>query len=130
ICFNYRSDRMRQIVRSLTDTSFDGFGIQRRPEVYVVTMTQYDPTFSAPIAFPPQSMARILGEVVSGAGLTMLRTAETEKYAHVTYFFNGGLETPFKGEDRRLVPSQKVATYDLAPEMSAPGITDVLCSAI
>jgi 2,3-bisphosphoglycerate-independent phosphoglycerate mutase len=75
-------------------------------------------------------MARIVGEVVSDAGFTMLRTAETEKYAHVTYFFNGGIETPFKGEDRRLVPSQKVATYDLAPEMSAPGITDVLCSAI
>jgi 2,3-bisphosphoglycerate-independent phosphoglycerate mutase len=75
-------------------------------------------------------MARIVGEGVSEAGFTMLRTAETEKYAHVTYFFNGGIETPFKGEDRRLVPSQKVATYDLAPEMSAPGITDVLCSAI
>ena len=75
-------------------------------------------------------MARIVGEVVSDAGLTMLRTAETEKYAHVTYFFNGGIEMPFTGEERRLVPSQKVATYDLAPEMSAPGITDVLCSAI
>jgi 2,3-bisphosphoglycerate-independent phosphoglycerate mutase len=75
-------------------------------------------------------MARIVGEVVSSAGLTNLRTAETEKYAHVTYFFNGGIEPPFPGEERRLVPSQKVATYDLAPEMSAAGITDVLCSAI
>jgi 2,3-bisphosphoglycerate-independent phosphoglycerate mutase len=130
ICFNYRSDRMRQIVRSLTVQGFDGFDVRDRPSVNVATMTVYDQTFEVPVAFPPQSMARIVGEVVSGAGLTMLRTAETEKYAHVTYFFNGGLETPFKGEDRRLVPSQKVATYDLAPEMSAPGITDVLCSAI
>ena len=130
ICFNYRSDRMRQIVRSLTVKGFDGFDVKDRPDVTVATMTVYDQTFEVPVAFPPQSMARIVGEVVSGAGLTMLRTAETEKYAHVTYFFNGGLETPFKGEERRLVPSQKVATYDLAPEMSAPGITDVLCSAI
>jgi len=82
------------------------------------------------VAFAPQSMANIVGEVISKAGLTNLRTAETEKYAHVTYFFNGGIEPPFPGEDRRLVPSQKVATYDLAPEMSAPGITDVLCAAI
>jgi 2,3-bisphosphoglycerate-independent phosphoglycerate mutase len=130
ICFNYRSDRMRQIVRSLTVKDFDGFDVKDRPEVTVATMTVYDQTFEVPVAFPPQSMARIVGEVVSGADLTMLRTAETEKYAHVTYFFNGGHETPFKGEERRLVPSQKVATYDLAPEMSAPGITDVLCSAI
>ena len=130
ICFNYRSDRMRQIVRSLTDPDFKGFETSRRPALLVVTMTQYDQTFNAPIAFPPQSMARILGEVLSAAGLTNLRTAETEKYAHVTYFFNGGLETPYPGEERRLVPSQKVATYDLAPEMSAFGITDVLCSAI
>ena len=130
ICFNYRSDRMRQIVRSLTVNGFDGFDVRDRPDVSVATMTVYDQTFAVPVAFPPQSMARIVGEVVSDAGFTMLRTAETEKYAHVTYFFNGGIETPFKGEDRRLVPSQKVATYDLAPEMSAPGITDVLCSAI
>ena len=130
ICFNYRSDRMRQIVRALTVPGFDGFDARDRPDVGVHTMTLYDQTFNVPVAFPPQSMARIVGEVVSGAGLTMLRTAETEKYAHVTYFFNGGIETPFPGEDRRLVPSQKVATYDLAPEMSAPGITDVLCSAI
>jgi 2,3-bisphosphoglycerate-independent phosphoglycerate mutase len=130
ICFNYRSDRMRQIVRALTMPNFDGFDVRDRPAVSVATMTLYDQTFAVPVAFPPQSMARIVGEVVSGAGLTMLRTAETEKYAHVTYFFNGGIETPFPGEDRRLVPSQKVATYDLAPEMSAPGITDVLTAAI
>jgi 2,3-bisphosphoglycerate-independent phosphoglycerate mutase len=130
ICFNYRSDRMRQIVRALTDPEFKGFDVSRRPKTLVVTMTLYDQTFTAPVAFPPQSMARIVAEVVSGAGLTMLKTAETEKYAHVTYFFNGGIEPPFPGEDRRLVPSQKVATYDLAPEMSALGITDVLCAAI
>ncbi len=130
ICFNYRSDRMRQIVRALTDTAFDGFDVSRRPAVPVVTMTVYDQTFNLPVAFPPQSMARIVAEVVSGSGRTMLKTAETEKYAHVTYFFNGGIEPPFPGEDRRLVPSQKVATYDLAPEMSALGITDVLCDAI
>ena len=133
ICFNYRSDRMRQIARSLIQPQFDGFDVAARPRVTVATMTLYEQALGdmgVPVAFPPQSMAKIVGEVVSSAGLTMLRTAETEKYAHVTYFFNGGIEVPFPGEDRRLVPSQKVATYDLAPEMSAPGITDVLCSAI
>jgi len=131
ICFNYRADRMRQIVRALTDDGFDGFDVRDRPKLKtVVTMTTYDRTFEVPVAFPPQSMANIVGEVVSKAGMTMFRTAETEKYAHVTYFFNGGVETPFPGEDRLLVPSQKVATYDLAPEMSAAGVTDVLCAAI
>ncbi|HEX6600580.1 MAG TPA: 2,3-bisphosphoglycerate-independent phosphoglycerate mutase, partial [Gemmatimonadaceae bacterium] len=133
ICFNYRSDRMRQIVRSLAQPDFSGFDVRDRPTVSVATMTQYDKTFAdwgVRTAFAPQSMANIVGEVISKAGLTNLRTAETEKYAHVTYFFNGGIEPPFAGEDRRLVPSQKVATYDLAPEMSAPGITDVLCAAI
>jgi 2,3-bisphosphoglycerate-independent phosphoglycerate mutase len=130
VCFNYRSDRMRQIVHALTDVPFTGFANDHRPQVYLVTMTQYDQTFTAPMAFPPQSMAKIVAEVVSTAGFTMFRTAETEKYAHVTYFFNGGVEPPFKGEERLLVPSQKVATYDLAPEMSAAGVTDVLRGAI
>jgi 2,3-bisphosphoglycerate-independent phosphoglycerate mutase len=130
ICFNYRADRMRQIVRALTQADFDGFDTGERPKVDVVTMTAYDRTFEVPVAFPPQSMVNIMGEVVSNAGMTMYRTAETEKYAHVTYFFNGGVETPFPGEERLLVPSQKVATYDLMPEMSAPGVTDVLCAAI
>ena len=130
ICWNYRSDRMRQIVRAMTTQGFDGFDVADRPPLHVVTMTQYDQTFSAPAAFAPQSMARIVAEVVSERGLTMLRTAETEKYPHVTYFFNGGEETPYKGEDRQLVASQKVATYDLMPEMSAPAITDVLCRGI
>jgi 2,3-bisphosphoglycerate-independent phosphoglycerate mutase len=130
ICFNYRSDRMRQIVRALTQESFDAFDVSRRPALHVITMTMYDETFDLPAAFPPQSMARILAEVVSEMGMTMFRTAETEKYAHVTYFFNGGVEPPYRGEERVLVPSQRVATYDLAPEMSAAGVTDVLCGAI
>ena len=130
VCFNFRADRMRQIVRSLTEDDFTGFRVGQRPSIEIVTMTSYDRTFDLPVAFPPQSMANIVGEVVSKAGMTMFRTAETEKYAHVTYFFNGGVETPFRGEDRLLVPSQKVATYDLAPAMSAQGVTDVLCKAI
>jgi hypothetical protein len=96
----------------------------------VVTMTQYDQTFGLPVAFEPFSMARIVAEVLADAGMSTLRTAETEKYPHVTYFFNGGNEVPYRGEERILVPSQKVATYDLMPEMSAPGITDVLVKAI
>jgi 2,3-bisphosphoglycerate-independent phosphoglycerate mutase len=130
ICFNFRADRMRQILRSLTEQKFTGFRVGERPKLHVVTMTSYDRTFDVPVAFPPQSMVNIVGETVSNAGMSMFRTAETEKYAHVTYFFNGGIETPFPGEERLLVPSQKVATYDLAPEMSAPGVTEVLCRAI
>ncbi|HUQ47629.1 MAG TPA: 2,3-bisphosphoglycerate-independent phosphoglycerate mutase [Gemmatimonadaceae bacterium] len=130
ICFNYRSDRMRQFVQTLIDPQFSGFDISKRPDVTVVTLTSYDTTFDVPVAFLPQSMERIVSEVLSAEGKSILKTAETEKYPHVTYFFNGGRETPFAGEDRILVPSQKVATYDLMPEMSAPGITDVLCKAI
>jgi 2,3-bisphosphoglycerate-independent phosphoglycerate mutase len=130
ICVNFRSDRMRQIVRSLIEDPFDGFDVEPRPRVGVTTLTSYDPTFPLPAAFPPQSMARIMAEIVSENGMTMFRTAETEKYPHVTYFFNCGIEIPFPGEERLLVPSQKVATYDLMPEMSAPGVTDVLCTAI
>ena len=130
ICFNYRSDRMRQMVQAMTDPSFDGFDVSARPSLTVTTLTQYDATFDVNVAFAPVSMSRIVAEVVSDAGRSMLKTAETEKYPHVTYFFNGGLEPPYPGEDRRLVPSQKVATYDLAPEMSANGITDVLCRSI
>src|SRR5256885_2672056 len=93
-------------------------------------MTQYDKNFSLPVVIPAESMANILANVMGGMNLRNLRVAETEKYAHVTYFFNGGVETPFPGEERLLVPSQKVATYDLMPEMSAPGVTNVLCKAI
>ena len=130
ICWNYRSDRMRQLTRALADPAFDGFDVSRRPKLHVATMTAYDPAFPLPAAYEPFSMAKIVGEVLSAAGKTMFRTAETEKYAHVTYFFNGGVETPFPGEERVLVPSQKVATYDLMPEMSAPALTEVLCGAI
>ncbi len=130
ICFNFRSDRMRQIVRAMMDPDFSGFDLSGRPRVTLATMTSYDTTFSFPIAFPPFSMARIVAEVVSDAQMTMFRTAETEKYPHVTYFFNGGIEVPFAGEERLLVPSPKVATYDLQPEMSANEVTDVLCKSI
>jgi len=130
ICFNYRSDRMRQIVQTMIDPSFDGFDVSRRPRVSVTTLTSYDKTFGTPVAFAPFSMERIVAEVVSEAGKSMLKTAETEKYPHVTYFFNGGCEPPYAGEERILVPSQKVATYDLAPEMSAIGVADTLCQSI
>jgi 2,3-bisphosphoglycerate-independent phosphoglycerate mutase len=130
ICFNFRADRMRQIIATLVQPDFDGFDVSDRPKLHVATMTNYDRRVRLNVAFPAQSMANIVGEVVSKAGMCQLRAAETEKYAHVTYFFNGGVETPFPCEDRRLVPSQKVATYDLMPEMSAPGVTDVLTSAI
>jgi 2,3-bisphosphoglycerate-independent phosphoglycerate mutase len=130
ICFNYRSDRMRQIVRALIDPAFDGFDVSRRPNVSVTTLTNYDKTFPVPVAFDPTSMERILAEVLSARGLCMLKTAETEKYPHVTYFFNGGLEQPYQCEHRVLVPSPKVATYDLKPEMSAEGVTDALVKGI
>src|SRR5918997_971360 len=128
--FNYRSDRMRQIVAALAIEGFDGFPVRNRPRLSGVTMTQYDQTFDIPQAFPPFSLARILAQVLAEHGRTQLRTAETEKYPHVTYFFNGGYEPPYPGEERCLIPSQRVATYDLAPEMSAVGITDALCRTI
>jgi len=121
IFFNFRPDRARQIVRALHETAFDGF---KRPEgfrpVPLVTMTQYDQTFTdIPVAFGPQFVDVPMGQVVAEAGLRQLRIAETEKYPHVTYFFNGGEERVFPGEERVLIPSPKVATYDLKPEMSA-----------
>jgi len=130
ITWNFRSDRMRQLVRALTESNFDGFDVRDRPTLHVATLTQYDQTFRLPVAFEPFSMAKIVAEVLESEKMTTLRTAETEKYPHVTYFFNGGNEVPYRGEERILVPSQKVATYDLMPEMSAAGITDVLCAAI
>jgi len=129
-CVNFRADRMRQIVRALALAEFDGFDTGRRPRVRLATMTQYDETFPFPVAFGPAVLSRIVAQVLSECGKTMLRTAETEKYAHVTYFFNCGVETPYPGEERVLVASQKVPTYDLMPEMSAPGVTDILCNAI
>lgn len=127
---NYRSDRMRQIVSALCLPTFDGFDVGDRPTLPAATLTQYDQTFPFPAAFEPVSMARILAEELSVAGRSQFRTAETEKYPHVTYFFNAGNEVPWKGEERELVPSQQVATYDLAPEMSAAGITETLLGAI
>ncbi|MDX2194641.1 MAG: 2,3-bisphosphoglycerate-independent phosphoglycerate mutase [Gemmatimonadales bacterium] len=128
--FNYRSDRMRQIVRALCLDPFEGFDVRGRPQVKAATMTQYDATFPIPQAFPPFSLANILGEVLARHGVRQYRTAETEKYPHVTYFFNGGREPPYEGEERCLVASPRVATYDLQPEMSAEAITDGLCRAI
>jgi 2,3-bisphosphoglycerate-independent phosphoglycerate mutase len=127
---NFRADRVRQICRALALDGFDDFDVSGRPRVALVTMTQYDETFPFPMAFGPFVLSRIVAEVLAEHGRTMFRTAETEKYAHVTYFFNGGVEVPYAGEERLLVPSPKVATYDLQPEMSAAGVTDVLCRAI
>ncbi len=127
---NFRADRVRQICRALAMDGFDDFDVTGRPRVPLVTMTQYDQTFAFPMAFSPFTLSRIMAETLAAQGKTTFRTAETEKYAHVTYFFNGGFEVPFEGEERILVPSQKVATYDLSPAMSAAGVTDVLCRAI
>jgi 2,3-bisphosphoglycerate-independent phosphoglycerate mutase len=127
---NFRSDRMRQLVAAISLAGFDGFETGPRPATRAVTMTRYDETFPLPAAFPPFSLSRILAEVLADRGLAQFRTAETEKYPHVTYFFNGGTEPPHRCEERLLVPSPRVATYDLAPEMSAEGVTDACCRAI
>lgn len=126
IFFNFRADRAREMTIALTDPAFSGFPRKRQPGIAAyATMTRYDETFSLPAAFPPVHLDAILGEVVSLRGIRQLRIAETEKYAHVTYFFNGGEETPFPGEDRVLIPSPRdVATYDEKPEMSALEVTE------
>jgi 2,3-bisphosphoglycerate-independent phosphoglycerate mutase len=126
IFFNFRADRAREITRAFTEKGFSGFARRVAPALAgYTTMTLYDETFDLPMAFGPQHLEMILGEVVSRRGLRQLRIAETEKYAHVTYFFNGGEETPFENEDRCLIPSpREVATYDLKPEMSAPQVAD------
>ena len=124
IFFNYRPDRAREITRTLVDPKFDGFTRQYFPVTFVCT-TEYDATMpNVEVAYPRQAVRNGLGEYLSNLGLTQLRIAETEKYAHVTFFFNGGVETQFPGEDRVLVPSPKVATYDLQPEMSAYEVCD------
>jgi 2,3-bisphosphoglycerate-independent phosphoglycerate mutase len=151
INFNYRADRVRQITRVLTRKSglthdpvgSQGHNLPRAIELdaeiplslvpadlHYVCMTRYDKNFELPVVIPPESMDNLLANVMADANLRNLRVAETEKYAHVTYFFNGGIEKPFPGEDRVLVPSQKVATYDLAPEMSASGIADAVIKAV
>lgn len=131
IFFNFRPDRARQITRAFINRKFKEFDRGKKPpEVYFVCMTQYDKKFEVPVAFPPQKIKNTLGEVISNNGLKQLRIAETEKYAHVTFFLNGGVEKPFKGEDRKLIPSPKIATYDLKPEMSAFEVTDTLVNEI
>jgi 2,3-bisphosphoglycerate-independent phosphoglycerate mutase len=146
ICFNFRADRARQITRAVARNSgLNAKGGSDLPgaadldatiprdrvprNLHYVCMTQYDRNFSLPVLIPPESMANILANVMGGLNMRNLRVAETEKYAHVTYFFNGGIEQPFPGEERVLVPSQKVATYDLKPEMSAAGIADAIVKA-
>lgn len=130
IFFNFRPDRSRQLSQAFVSPAFDGFERQQITPLEFVTFTQYDPELRVGVAFEPQNLSHILGEVISGHGLKQFRTAETEKYAHVTYFFNGGLEEPFEGEDRELVNSPMVATYDSAPAMSASAVTDVAIAAI
>ncbi|MDO5714621.1 MAG: 2,3-bisphosphoglycerate-independent phosphoglycerate mutase [Tissierellia bacterium] len=131
IFFNFRPDRARQIVRSITDPEFQGFQREKRFHGYMITMTDYDPTIpNTHIAYKDIIPNETLGQYLSEQGKTQLRIAETEKYAHVTFFLNGGLEPPFPGEDRVLIPSPKVATYDLQPEMSAFKVTEQLLEKI
>lgn len=116
---NFRADRVREIVSIMIQDNFDGFDRGAKPKLNVVTMTEYEKSFGLPIAYPPEDLVNILGEIISNSGLKQLRIAETEKYAHVTYFFNGGREEPFKNEERALIASPRdVATYDLKPQMS------------
>jgi 2,3-bisphosphoglycerate-independent phosphoglycerate mutase len=124
VFFNFRADRARQLSQAFLFRDFDGFDREAWPQVQYLTLTQYDATYPSPFIFAPAELAHILGEVVSAAGKMQLRIAETEKYPHVTYFFNGGVEKSFPSEDRKIVPSPKVATYDLQPEMSAREVTE------
>jgi len=130
IFFNFRPDRARQLTQAFIDPGFTGFEREQIQPLSFGTFTQYDPNFPVLVAFEPQNLNNILGGVIAQHGLRQFRTAETEKYAHVTYFFNGGLELPFEGEDRELVQSPMVATYDRAPAMSAVEVTDVVTAAI
>jgi 2,3-bisphosphoglycerate-independent phosphoglycerate mutase len=131
IAFNFRADRMRQIIEAfLAGTDFEtrGFARGRLPKIHLASMTQYRKDFPCAVAFPPDELSSLFGELVSHRGMRQFRCAETEKYAHITYFFNGGREEPYPGEERTMVPSPKVATYDLQPEMSAVGVTDQICA--
>jgi 2,3-bisphosphoglycerate-independent phosphoglycerate mutase len=130
IFFNFRADRARQITRAFTGLNFDGFERELIPNLHYATFTQYDRSFTTPISFPPVALENILVEVFARMGVNNVRIAETEKYAHVTYFFNGGVEQEFPHESRILIPSPKVATYDLKPEMSAFQVTDKICRAV
>jgi 2,3-bisphosphoglycerate-independent phosphoglycerate mutase len=131
IFMNYRSDRARQITRPFIEAEFDGFVREYIPKIAsFVSLTEYNSEFDIPVAFPAERLTNVFGEYAASLGLRQLRIAETEKYAHVTFFFNGGVEEPFAGEERILVPSPMVATYDLKPEMSAFELTDKLVAAI
>ncbi len=130
ICFNYRSDRMRQICQALGLDDFDGFERRRRVRPEIVTMTQYRADFPFALAYPPQRLSGIFPELVSAAGLRQARMAETEKYAHVTFFFSGGQEAELPGESRTLIQSPRVATYDLQPEMSAFELKDAILASV
>ncbi|MBU6228922.1 MAG: 2,3-bisphosphoglycerate-independent phosphoglycerate mutase [Cyanobacteria bacterium REEB459] len=130
IFFNFRPDRARQLTQALVDPHFKGFNRPLITPLSLVTMTQYDPELPVKVAFQPQNLTNILGQVLASRGLKQFRTAETEKYAHVTYFFNGGLEEALEGEDRELVPSPMVSTYDKAPAMSAEAVTNTAVRAI
>ena len=130
IFFNFRPDRARQMTRVFTDKGFDGFEREQIALSHFVTITEYDPTFDVEVAFPKTFPEEVLADVIAENGLKQLHTAETEKYAHVTFFLNGGIEDPKPGEERVLVPSPKVATYDLKPEMSASEVTEKLVEAI
>lgn len=125
IFFNFRPDRARQLTRAIVDEDFDGFEREKKVNTHYVTMTTYDKTIeNVVVAYPPKNIKNTFGDIIANNGLKQLRMAETEKYAHVTFFFNGGIEPPLEGEDRILVPSPKVATYDLQPEMSAYELKD------
>lgn len=130
IFFNFRPDRARQLTQAFISPDFQGFKRQLLDSLHFVTMTQYDSSLPVNVAFEPQNLSNILGEVVANHGMRQFRTAETEKYAHVTYFFNGGREDPFEGEDRELVASPQVATYDKAPAMSVKAVTDTAITAV
>lgn len=130
VFFNFRPDRAREITRAIVDADFDGFERSRRVAVNFVCMTEYDPTIDAPIAFPKTFPENVLADVLASAGLKQYHIAETEKYAHVTFFFNGGVEAEKAGEQRTIIASPKVATYDLQPQMSEPEVADTLAAAI
>jgi 2,3-bisphosphoglycerate-independent phosphoglycerate mutase len=130
VFFNFRPDRSRQLTYAFVNSNFDGFKRSKIDQLHFITFTQYDPNAPVEVVFKPQNLTNILGEVIANQGLRQFRTAETEKYPHVTYFFNGGLELPFTGEDRELIQSPMVATYDRAPEMSAQAVTDAVCNAV
>jgi 2,3-bisphosphoglycerate-independent phosphoglycerate mutase len=130
VFFNFRPDRAREITRSLVDPAFDGFERPETPDLRFVCLTEYDPTIPAAVAFAKDLPCCTLADVLAGAGLRQLHIAETEKYAHVTFFLNGGAEPPKPGEERILIPSPKVATYDLKPEMSEPEVTAALVGAV